>query len=90
MSPAEVVRWQRYYDRWPFDDLHRHHRPAALVSAALKGGSAESMTELVDKRVEWLEDSRGVDALPQGFAGGYEYTQADINTLRALGVTDRR
>ena len=38
MSVPEFVRWMQYYKRNPFDDLHRYHRPAALISVSMGGG----------------------------------------------------
>lgn len=89
LSPAEVVRWQRYAERWPYDDMHRYHRPAALVSAMMSTGDAGTVTQLVDRRMEWLRDSRvmQVEAMPAAFAGGgHEYSEADRATMRAFGM----
>jgi len=47
MSAGEFDRWVRFYRAHPFDDLHRFHRPAALVSVSLSGGD-------VKERIEWL------------------------------------
>jgi len=48
MSRVELLEWIEFYKRWPFDDLHRLHRPAALIAAKLGGGST-------DELIEWLE-----------------------------------
>ena len=37
MTPEEFEGWMQYYRQHPFDDLHRFHRPAALVASALSG-----------------------------------------------------
>ena len=50
MSVPEFVRWMQYYKHNPFDDLHRYHRPAAMISVAMGGG------DFVD-RVDFLRDS---------------------------------
>ena len=50
MSVPEFVRWMQYYKRNPFDDLHRYHRPAALVSVSMGGGD-------FIERVDFLRDS---------------------------------
>lgn len=34
MSAAEFAGWIDYYRGRPFDDLHRYHRPAALLAAS--------------------------------------------------------
>ena len=47
MSVPEFVRWMQYYKRNPFDDLHRYHRPAALVSVAMGGGDFVERVELL-------------------------------------------
>lgn len=47
MSMAEFDAWVRFYRAHPFDDLHRYHRPAALVSVSLAGGD-------VAERLQWL------------------------------------
>lgn len=38
MTAEELESWREFYIRWPFDDLHRFHRPAALVSVSMAGG----------------------------------------------------
>lgn len=47
MSQREFRRWVEFYRNHPFDDLHRFHRPAALVSVSIAGGD-------VSERLEWL------------------------------------
>lgn len=37
MTQREFESWVAYYRRFPFDDLHRYHRPAALVASAHNG-----------------------------------------------------
>lgn len=56
MSRAEFKRWGAFYRRYPFDDLHRYHRPAALVSAALGGGEVQS-------RLDWLFPDQGTEGM---------------------------
>lgn len=38
MTEEEFQDWLDFFAMYPFDDLHRHHRPAALVSASMSGG----------------------------------------------------
>ena len=55
MSQAEYHRWVDFYRSQPFDDFHRYHRPAALVSVSLAGGD-------IKERLEWLQP----DDVPDG------------------------
>lgn len=48
MSQAEFIAWVAFYRLYPFDDHHRHHRPAALVAQCMAGG------DMKDK-LEWLQ-----------------------------------
>lgn len=48
MTLAEFTAWQVFFVKYPFDDYHRFHRPAALVAQLAGGGS------LLDK-LEWLQ-----------------------------------
>lgn len=43
MSYVEFLRWQQFYVEEPFDDLHRHFRPAALIACAMSGGDWDDM-----------------------------------------------
>lgn len=54
----------------PFDDLHRHYRPAALIARSFAGGD---VTEMLD----WLQPQRDANS---------QYSDADLNTFAALGV----
>jgi hypothetical protein len=56
MSRAEFLRWGRFYIRYPFDDLHRYHRPAAMVACSLGGGEPQG-------RLEWLFPDQGADGM---------------------------
>lgn len=54
MSQSEFLAWREFYRLYPFDDLHRFHRPAALISTG--GGSA------MQRALEWLApDARNDD-----------------------------
>lgn len=73
MSVVEFDAWQRFYEQHPFDDLHRYHRPAALVSASMGDGD-------IKKRLEFL-------APDVAEADKYDgWSDADIATFKALGV----
>jgi hypothetical protein len=41
------MSWIEFYRLYPFDDLHRYHRPAALVSGSMGGK--------IDKALDWLQ-----------------------------------
>lgn len=47
MPQAEFQRWIEFYKHFPFDDLHRYHRPAALI-ASRWGGDVQPL-------LEWLQ-----------------------------------
>lgn len=38
MTEQEFQDWLDFFAMYPFDDLHRLHRPAALLSASMSGG----------------------------------------------------
>ena len=38
MTEEEFQDWLDFYAMYPFDDFHRIHRPAALVSVSMAGG----------------------------------------------------
>lgn len=37
MTADERASWIEYYKLFPFDDLHRYHRPAAFIRSGLVG-----------------------------------------------------
>lgn len=53
MTQVEFERWQQFYLQSPFDDLHRFHRPAALVAASFSGK--------LEEKLEWLCPPRADD-----------------------------
>ena len=73
MSQAEFERWFDFYQMHPFDDLHRYHRPAALISHSMAGAE-------VDKLLEWLQPQYNIDQED-------DYSEADLRTFKALGMT---
>lgn len=48
MPQAEFEAWIEFYRLHPFDDVHRFHRPAALVSASMTGGEIQA-------KLNWLQ-----------------------------------
>lgn len=73
MSYMEFCDWVAFYLEHPFDDEHRYHRPAALVSASMSKG------DMAD-RLEWLKGSKVRDG------GNGQYSEADLKTFAAFGV----
>lgn len=73
MSHAEFLRWQDYYNISPFDDMHRHYRPAALIARSMSGGDVSEM-------LEWLQPREAIEASESG------YSEADLNTFKAFGM----
>ena len=57
MTQAEFSKWVEFYRMAPFDDLHRYHRPAALVAAASGGGKVPDL-------LDWLAP----EPVPQGYS----------------------
>lgn len=79
MSRAEFCDWFDRYDRQPFDDRHRYHRPAAWLAMAMNG------TEPRDS-LQWLTDGTlPVQTVPQGVPEG-PWSQADLATFAAFGM----
>jgi len=75
MSDREFNGWIDFYNRHPFDDRHRYHRPALIAGNLLREGVD------VNVLLDWLEDGP--------VKGPQEVTpaQADDNTLRAFGLS---
>jgi hypothetical protein len=71
MTHTEEVSWREFYKLWPFDDLHRFHRPAAMVASSLGGGDVQS-------RLNWLAPE------PEITVPGY--SAADMATFKAFGA----
>jgi hypothetical protein len=70
MTQREFRDWISFYRSHPFDDLHRYHRPAALVAQIMGGGE-------VQDKIDWLHPPTWQE----------ELSSADVQTLRALGIT---
>ncbi|AZR95098.1 hypothetical protein BBB39_16055 [Bordetella trematum] len=80
MTLAEFRSWQRFYQESPFDDLHRYHRPAAMLAQVMAGGDYPA-------RLEWLvgDSAPMPDPVEGGLAGG-QFSEADLRTFAALGL----
>lgn len=72
MSQAEFERWFDFYQMHPFDDLHRFHRPAALIARSMTGAEIEDMIQWLHPKYKESEDG--------------DYTEADLKTFKALGL----
>ncbi|ARP89826.1 hypothetical protein CAL14_05585 [Bordetella genomosp. 9] len=48
MTRSEFESWADFYQLYPFDDMHIHYRPTALIAKSLGGGDIKSM-------IEWLQ-----------------------------------
>lgn len=47
MSQVEFERWQQFYQLSPFDDLHRFHRPAAIIAHSMAGTEISKLLEFL-------------------------------------------
>lgn len=77
MTRREFESWKRFYNLRPFDDVHRYHRPAAVVAHSMGGGKD------IGKTIDMLvNESKTMKALAQALDG--EFSAADKETMRAL------
>lgn len=60
MTRCEFRAWVAFYRAYPFDDLHRYHRPAALVAQKMAGGDIEAYLDWLQPP-EWQKDLSGAD-----------------------------
>lgn len=71
MGQDEFLEWVEFYKLYPFDDLHRYHRPAALIATA----SASPRGTALEASLDWLQpEPRNAGLIP-----------SDISTMRAFG-----
>lgn len=52
MTETEYRAWVEFYRMSPFDDLHRFHRPAALIARSFSGGDVGDLLEWLQPRPE--------------------------------------
>ena len=57
MSEREFHSWREFYKLFPFDDVHRYHRPAAMVAASY-GGEYEKRLEFLAPNPDLLTYSQ--------------------------------
>lgn len=74
MTPDEFSDWCSYYIAQPFDDLHRYHRPAALISASMGSGD---MQEVIENRINWLQPKASQEN---------QYSDVDMSFMKAMHV----
>ena len=60
MSQREFRDWIQFYRAHPFDDLHRYHRPAALVAQMIGGGDIQDKLDWLHPP-EWQEELSSAD-----------------------------
>jgi hypothetical protein len=78
MTPAELESWRVFYQHFPFDDFHRFHRPAALVSASMASGD---INDVIAQRVKWLAPQQSKHPNESG------WSEAELNSFKAHGIT---
>lgn len=74
MSADEFLSWREFFTLYPFDDFHRFHRPAALVSMGMGGGD-------VSARLEWLQPE------PTAAPDAAGLSEVDKSILKAFAGT---
>lgn len=52
MTQSEFESWINFYNMQPFDDLHRYHRPAALIARSFSGADISNLLEWLQPQVE--------------------------------------
>lgn len=57
MTRGEFESWREFYVLYPFDDLHRFHKPAAMVSVSLGGGDFQARVDLLQPPPELTTES---------------------------------
>lgn len=55
MTQVEFDRWRHFYVQQPFDDVHRFHRPAALVAASF-GGDLKRCLDFLTRPIQTAEE----------------------------------
>lgn len=60
VTRREFNDWRDFYRAYPFDDLHRYHRPAALIARGQGGGKIDELLDWLQPPV-WAEEMSGAD-----------------------------
>ena len=71
MSQREFASWIEFFKLYPFDDVHRYHRPAVAMVGAFGGKKA------ADAAMDWLAP----DPVPP------DLSPVDAEIMRAFGVS---
>lgn len=69
----ELETWREFYVLYPFDDMHRFHRPAAMVASSHPG--MKDIQQAIDGRLKWLQPKPVIA----------DFGDADMRTIQALG-----
>jgi len=69
MTQPEFLAWCEFYRLYPFDDMHRHHRPAAIVAHSMSGAE-------IEKLLDWLAPDPALEKFS-------EADRATMRALRA-------
>lgn len=77
MTRPEFIAWAEFYEAHPFDDLHRYHRPAALIASTV-GTTGRKF----DAALDMLAPDLPAALEP---VEGFAYSAADLQTFRAFG-----
>jgi len=72
MPHSEYENWRKFYLMYPFDDMHRYYRPAALLASINTMQPNRALKETLD----WLQPDPMIAHL----------NGTDRRTLAALGV----
>lgn len=76
MSHREFESWKRLYAIRPFDDVHRFHRPAAVIAHSMGGGDlGRTLDILIDER-------KVIDEMQRSMGGSF--SEVDKATIAAL------
>lgn len=77
MTHKEFESWKEFYALRPFDDLHRFHRPAAVIAHSMGGGKD------IGRTIDMLVNERKViEGLEKELAEGF--SEADKASIKAL------
>lgn len=76
MTLVELEHWRAHFALHPFDDLHRFHRPAALLASLKSKDTAKGYKAAIDFLSPPPPDPN--------LAG---YTPAQLSTFAAFGIT---
>jgi hypothetical protein len=73
MTVAEFKAWAEFYGHYPFDDLHRFHRPAAVIAASM--GAKDAYQKALDHLAP--------EPIPEGMSA------VDLSVYKAFGMAPR-